>query len=331
MSAITTAGVLLAISLLFAVQAVAQGSNASRQTSGNVYIVAEAVSDASPFWFKYVLDLNPSADGVQARWIRIAPFGNGCSGVTVKAMSALIKETMSRLVQPGLCSLSPVAVNNALARAKRPGSIWDTVGFGIVAHCGDSTRQLHLPLLDLIDMDRLKRESREAAGLYDTYSTIVRSAFPDKGFYQISQEQDLELQEQGSKLLSELRSGKFDAGLSAGSFAAILEDYKGVHADSQVLSTTVQLVSPSRETFVEYTSPIYPPLARQARLWGDVELELALGDDGQVSNILSARGNPLLVNSARESAVKWRFPSGQGIPQLRVTLKYLLGQCERTG
>jgi TonB family protein len=317
------------ISVLSSAQAIAQRVDQNRETAQSVYIVAEAVSDASPFWFKYVIDLNPAADVLQPRWIRIAPFGNGCPGVTVKAMTGVIKGPISRIVEPNLCSVSPATVNRALTRSKRLSSIWDTVGFGLVAQCGGSTREFHLPLADLVDMNRLKRESREAAALYDTYSGIVRSAFPNKSFYNISKEQDLELQEQGSRFIPELQSGKFDAGLSMGSFATILGEYRGIRADAQEVSTTVQVVTPNKETFVQYTEPIYPPLARQARIQGDVELDLELEDSGQVRNVLSVRGHPLLVNSAKQAAEKWRFLAApQASPQLRVALKYMIGKCE---
>src|SRR5262245_39026725 len=166
-------------------QAIAQKIDRNRETANSVYIVAEAVSDASPFWFKYVLDLSPSRDGVDVRWIRVAPLGNGCPGVTVKAMTGVINDSISQIVKPDLCSMSPRAVNKALNRAKRLASIWDSVGFGLVAQCGGSTREFHLPIADLVDMNRLKRESSDVAAMYDTYSNAVRSVFGSKSFYNI--------------------------------------------------------------------------------------------------------------------------------------------------
>ena len=55
-----------------------------------LFIVADLVSDASPLWFKYVLDMSPSDEGSSAKWIRIAPFGNYGPGVTVKAMTGTV-------------------------------------------------------------------------------------------------------------------------------------------------------------------------------------------------------------------------------------------------
>jgi len=311
-------------------QAIAQKIDRNRETANSVYIVAEAVSDASPFWFKYVLDLSPSRDGVDVRWIRVAPLGNGCPGVTVKAMTGVINDSISQIVKPDLCSMSPRAVNKALNRAKRLASIWDSVGFGLVAQCGGSTREFHLPIADLVDMNRLKRESSDVAAMYDTYSNAVRSVFGSKSFYNISKELDLELQSQGIKFVTELQSGKFDAGLSRGTLATPLAEYRGTRVDSSEPSSTVQLVNPDRDAFLLYTEPIYPPVAKQARIQGSVELDLDLDASGQVRTVLSVRGHVLLVDSAKQSAMKWRFPAtAQTGSQLQVVLKYQIsGKCE---
>jgi len=49
------------------------------------YVVAEAFSDAAPFWSYYVLDVKPDGDGSALRYTRIAPLSSECSAVTVKA------------------------------------------------------------------------------------------------------------------------------------------------------------------------------------------------------------------------------------------------------
>jgi TonB family protein len=185
-------------------------------------------------------------------------------------------------------------------------------------------------LADLVDMDRLKRDARDVAAMYDTYSRIVRSAFPNKSFYNIPSDEDFGLQEQGSRFIAELRSGKFDAGLSGPSMAEILGEYRGIHADGQEPRTVVQVIRPSKEEFIQYAEPMYPRLARAARIQGDVEVDVDVDESGQVRKVLSMRGHPLLQDSAREAAVRWYFPSPpKGSPEIRVVLKYVIGGgCE---
>jgi len=59
--------------------------------------------------------------------------------------------------------------------------------------------------------------------------------------------------------------------------------------------------------FVDIVKPIYPTLAKQARIQGRVLLLLTIADDGTVKQITKIQGSPLLVVAAEEAAAKWRF------------------------
>jgi TonB family protein len=53
--------------------------------------------------------------------------------------------------------------------------------------------------------------------------------------------------------------------------------------------------------------PIYPPVARQARITGDVDLVLTVRPDGSVDSVVVASGHPLLKESAVTSARQAEF------------------------
>ena len=55
------------------------------------------------------------------------------------------------------------------------------------------------------------------------------------------------------------------------------------------------------------TNPIYPPLARQARIQGDVVLHAIIDKDGRVSELQVVSGHPLLVQAAVEAVKQWRY------------------------
>ncbi|MGH9502504.1 MAG: energy transducer TonB [Terriglobales bacterium] len=58
---------------------------------------------------------------------------------------------------------------------------------------------------------------------------------------------------------------------------------------------------------LELAPPVYPPLARQARMSGEVKIELAIRPDGRLESAKSISGDPILVPSALESARQSRF------------------------
>ena len=58
---------------------------------------------------------------------------------------------------------------------------------------------------------------------------------------------------------------------------------------------------------ISQPSPIYPPLARQARIQGSVLLHAVLDKDGRVSELQVISGHPLLVQAALDAVKQWRY------------------------
>jgi protein TonB len=53
--------------------------------------------------------------------------------------------------------------------------------------------------------------------------------------------------------------------------------------------------------------PIYPPLAKQARISGHVILNAIIGKDGTIQNLTVASGHPLLIPAALEAVKQWVY------------------------
>lgn len=53
--------------------------------------------------------------------------------------------------------------------------------------------------------------------------------------------------------------------------------------------------------------PTYPPLARQARIQGSVELRAIISKAGMIENLVVVSGHPMLVKSAIEAVRQWRY------------------------
>lgn len=54
-------------------------------------------------------------------------------------------------------------------------------------------------------------------------------------------------------------------------------------------------------------NPVYPPLARQARIAGTVRLQAIIGEDGTIQSLEVVSGHPLLVQSALDAVRQWRY------------------------
>jgi len=53
--------------------------------------------------------------------------------------------------------------------------------------------------------------------------------------------------------------------------------------------------------------PVYPPLAKQARISGVVHLAAVIGKEGNVVNLAVISGHPLLIPSALEAVQLWVY------------------------
>jgi protein TonB len=58
---------------------------------------------------------------------------------------------------------------------------------------------------------------------------------------------------------------------------------------------------------VRQPKPIYPPLAKQARIQGTVRFTAIIGRDGTIQNLQLVSGHPLLVPSAQEAVKQWVY------------------------
>jgi len=77
-------------------------------------------------------------------------------------------------------------------------------------------------------------------------------------------------------------------------------------------------------------NPVYPPLARQARIQGNVVLHAIIDKDGKVSELQVISGHPLLVQSALEAVKNWRYRptqlNGEAVEvDTTITVSFVLG------
>jgi TonB family protein len=54
-------------------------------------------------------------------------------------------------------------------------------------------------------------------------------------------------------------------------------------------------------------NPVYPPLAKQARIQGTVRFNAIIGADGTVQNLQVVSGHPMLVQAALEAVKQWVY------------------------
>jgi len=63
----------------------------------------------------------------------------------------------------------------------------------------------------------------------------------------------------------------------------------------------------SQGLLVKSVPPVYPALARQMRLQGNVELLASIGKDGSITDVKLLTGDSVLARAAVEAVKQWKY------------------------
>jgi periplasmic protein TonB len=82
---------------------------------------------------------------------------------------------------------------------------------------------------------------------------------------------------------------------------------------------------------IHRVEPVYPPLAKTARIQGVVTFQATIGADGEIRNLQLQEGHPLLVSAARNAILQWRYRptllNGKPVEVLTtITVRFSLSQ-----
>ena len=86
-------------------------------------------------------------------------------------------------------------------------------------------------------------------------------------------------------------------------------------------------VMPPRQIYAP--EPVYPPLAKQAKIQGDVVIDAVIDVQGNIVQMQVISGHPLLIPSATEALRKWRYQptylNDEPVPvQFLITIRFRL-------
>jgi protein TonB len=69
---------------------------------------------------------------------------------------------------------------------------------------------------------------------------------------------------------------------------------------------------------IRQIQPVYPFLAREARVNGNVLIDCVIDEHGNVTQMKVVSGNPLLVSAALDAVAQWKYQptllNGQPVP-----------------
>ena len=93
--------------------------------------------------------------------------------------------------------------------------------------------------------------------------------------------------------------------LRLGCSAAML--FVGLAVAQEPTQAPIQIPDSSTALLVRKVAPVYPPLARQARIQGTVLLSIVIDREGVVRDTRLVSGHPMLAPAAVEAVKQWKY------------------------
>ncbi len=288
------------------------------------YVVSELFSESAALWAWRILEVRPDgAGGSTVRFARIAAIDSACPRqkvVQAKQVRVEERKPESLLETANPCAVTPATLKQAIHDFSIQADVFESVRFGIVATCGKEKRVLRLPFPEKVDLDAMRQEEPAVAALWDLAHGVARIAFHDQDvFFGVTAEQDLELQLTGSVMAKDIRGGRFDAGFQKQNGAAAMAGYTGPRPAPD---HTPRLVGGDAIRLAAWVPPEYPSMARHVQAQGTVELLLRVDPaTGEVREVRTETGHPLLKPPAAKAAQQWRFEPGSA-EQIKAVLDF---------
>jgi TonB family protein len=273
-----------------------------------------------PFNYYDIFVVRPTQDGSSVKRITVTPAGGGaCSKPTVEDHTVPLDQTPAELLEMNPCAIREKDLRRKPKRCKKC-PVFSGAVINLRAKCGDSERLIRSDILDrdwfaekpdTPDLTRWTMQLLEKLDARTGPSPLERPVFDVGGAQPLSP-----IDQQTAR---ELDEGRFDY-LFPGSPVSVSQLYRDSLKPQINPEAVVESISPIKP--ISMTPPSYPPIARAARVEGNVEIQFDVDDSGHVVDSFVAKGHPMLTSAAEQVVRTWQFLPGGGRWQVKAIISY---------
>lgn len=303
--------------------AFAQDSRTLRSLPDRFLIARHTVIDVGPpNDFYEIISVIGTARGTSVERVTLTPAGDACvEPATVKMAGSTIPDPISVLLEGrNPCAIPDKALRNEL-KLRKQGLVFSGAEISMQVQCGGKERIIRA---DVLDRDMFDRNAATPANTSWTMRLLARldKAFPtgvlDRPMFGGLTE-PAAATVPNSDVARALLSGKYDH-LFAGSPDRPSDLYRA--SQTKLPAPDVLLRSSVPFQPQKFIRPIYPPLARLARVEGAVVVTFQVDANGGVTDIQFESGHPMLRPTVTNALSQWTFPKEAANQQIKATLDF---------
>jgi len=276
-----------------------------------------------PFDYYEIIVVRPLSNGSSVERLLLTPSSGCFQPAKVEVASGSLSQSVSELLSSNNpCSIPDKKLRRELKRCKHC-SVFSGANVSMHVKCGEQDRVIRADILDRDMFDPAPNTPKNTSWTMLLLEKLDNSLGPgvmDKPIFQVPSEKDAP-EPKTPKLVSlkEVEAGNYDL-LFRGAPDKPSDLYKSSLIPA--VQTSVKLVSGTPISPKEFVSPVYPPIAKLARVEGQVEVHLKIGSDGRVASFDYKSGSPFFRKATEDAVSKWSFPLDAAGREVAVELEF---------
>lgn len=290
---------------------IAQGHKSQEPFPSEVVIGRDSFIDVGPPFNYYDLTfLRSEGEKTDVERISLTPPADACyPRAEIAIASVNLNESLSSVLQgTNPCTIPGKALKAELKRRNK-GLVFSGMNVSIQVECPGGVRVIRADILDRDIFDSHPITPQYTAwsrALFDKLDQATGDHPWDKPIFPVSEAAPAAPPTSQSVTLQAIADGKFDGifGDSSDRLSALYRMAQNVPRKPFIELTTSEPIRPT-----EYVDPVYPPIAKAARVHGTVEFRLTVGSDGSAKDIAIDSGPRLLWQAVSDAIAKWKFPA----------------------
>jgi TonB-like protein len=264
--------------------------------------------------------------GTSIERVSVTPPADVCyAPAKTEVVSAMSSETPAELLDStNPCSIPEKDLRRKLQSCKNC-LVFSGAKVVMQVRCGTQTRLIRSDILDR-DMFGANPNTREHTSwtirlLQRLDSAVGPSVVEKQQILTIPGGDEPSTSNSESETLQDLGAGKYDA-----LFQDAPDKASDLYRASQIPPSvpTIQLIRSVPLQPEVSAQPIYPPLARMARIEGALYFTLTIDSTGGATNLSFESGHPLLRGAVAEAVSKWKFSGGSVGQQIEAAIQFSL-------
>lgn len=320
------------------------------------WLVSAADEHGYSYWAASILHAKQENAGTRVRYFLIDGAVLPCNQPDVRAAEIFLsgKRIGDLTNEVNLCSLEATRIENAVSQSRRNPKLFESSRISITAKCGTARKSVQLPTFG-IDEANFAKKIRSGKALLHLEQRLLDDLFGNI-WGPTGEGNRAAMQKLGWDWSSELKRGDYDFGFwfcSGGQPTGLMTSVQpgalditfGSDCDLQKFRQVIaayhapaidmhgqhgRLAGIEGGRLLKYDDPVYSPLAIQARIEGEVSLELTVDrKTGSVMGVKPLAAHPLLEASSVNAARDWRFDPAQELKDIVVVKLQFSSPCAK--